>query len=82
MGCVQVLRQLLLWYNVKLSEMIENLQKFMSEHGDVDCWWAVDDEGNEYKEVIYEPTLMYKNEHGDAYCQKDIDDVEKICIIN
>ena len=74
---------------MKLSEMIENLQKFMDEHGDVDCWWAVDDEGNEYKEGIYEPTLMYKNEYGDAYCQKDIDDeevdindVEKICIIN
>ena len=66
---------------MKLSEMIENLKKFMNEHGDVDCWWAVD------KEVIYEPTLMYKNEYGDAYCQKDIDDgevdindVEKICI--
>ena len=49
---------------MKLSEMIENLQKFMNEHGDVDCWWSVDDEGNEYKEVIYEPTLMYKNECG------------------
>ena len=74
---------------MKLSEMIANLQKFMVEHGDVDCWWAVDDEGNEYKKVIYEPTLMYKNEYGDAYCQQDIDDgevdiedVEKICVIN
>ena len=73
---------------MKLSEMIENLQKFMDEHGDIDCWWSVDDEG-EYKEVIYEPTFMYKNEYGDVYCQKDIDDgevdindVEKICIIN
>lgn len=74
---------------MKLSEMIENLQNFMSEHGDVDCWWAVDDEGNGYKEVTYEPTLMYKNEYGDVYCQEDIDDeevdindVKKICIIN
>ena len=69
--------------------MIENLQKFKKEHGDIECWWAVDDEGNNYKEVVYEPTLMYKNEYGDTYCQEDLDngevfpeDVEKICIIN
>lgn len=74
---------------MKLTEMIANLQKFKEEHGDVECWWAVDDEGNNYKEVIYEPTLMFTDGGGTAYCQQDIDDgevdiedVEKICIIN
>ena len=31
---------------MKVSEMIENLQNFMNENGDLDCWYAKDDEGN------------------------------------
>lgn len=30
---------------MKISQMIKNLQSFMSEHGDLDCYYAVDDEG-------------------------------------
>lgn len=34
---------------MKISEMINNLQEFKDEHGDLDCWYSRDDEGNGYQ---------------------------------
>ena len=76
---------------MKISEMINNLQEFMAEHGDLDCWYAVDDEGNGYAEVHYTPSLYYANDNGDeVYQQEDMDDMypeeqmyyHSICVIN
>lgn len=78
---------------MKVSEMIKNLQDFMEENGDIDCYYAVDDEGNEYKEVHYKPTLMLENSYGDLYSVKKIEEDEslddeeraefrKVCIMN
>lgn len=36
---------------MKVSEMIKNLQEFMAGHGDIDCYYSEDDEGNGYHEV-------------------------------
>lgn len=45
---------------MKVSEMIKNLQKFMKDNGDLDCWYAVDDEGNGYQKVYFGcPNAMY-----------------------
>ena len=73
---------------MKISEMIENLKEFMDEHGDMDCYYAVDDEGNDFHEVYYSPTLMFSNGY-DLWSQRDIeedgediDDFEKVCIVN
>lgn len=76
---------------MKISEMIKNLQQFAFEHGDIDCYYAVDDEGNEYKRVYYSPSLMYVNENtGDVFGQNgydetdedDREDLTPICIVN
>ena len=72
---------------MKLSEMIRNLRVFMFEHGDIDCWYAVDDEGNNYQQVYYEPTLYYVDEDGDIYSQdevddEDMDDLTPVCVVN
>ena len=78
---------------MKVSEMIKNLQEFMAENGDIDCYYAVDDEGNDYKEVHYEPTLMFENSYGDLYSVEEIEEDEsldeeeraefkKVCIVN
>ena len=74
---------------MKISQMIENLQTFMSEHGDLDCYYAVDDEGNAYYKVYYEPALYYMSKYGDIYSSRDVedeeedtDDFEKICVVN
>lgn len=81
---------------MKISEMIENLQEFMNENGDIDCYYAEDDEGNGYHEVHYEPTLMYVDEDGEAYSVKNIEEdkeggyltdeefikFKRVCIVN
>lgn len=75
---------------MKISEMIKNLQAFAFEHGDVDCYYAVDDEGNGYKAVYYEPSLMYVDEYEDVLGQEDYDDTDEedreglapICVVN
>lgn len=43
---------------MKLSEYIQNLQNFMEEHGDMDCYYAIDDEGNGYQSVNYAGSLF------------------------
>lgn len=75
---------------MKISEMINNLQEFMDKHGDIDCWYSEDDEGNGYKEVHYDPSLYYVDEDNNVYtdiedveyCDLSIEDVKPICIVN
>ena len=75
---------------MKVSEMINNLKEFMEAYGDLDCYYATDDEGNEYREVYYDPSMYYINSDGDVYQQEDFDDADEedredlrpICIVN
>lgn len=75
---------------MKISDMIKNLQDFKDEHGDIECWYAEDDEGNAYHEVLYDPSMYYIDEDGTVYtsvedvedCDLDIEDVRAICIVN
>ena len=43
---------------MKLKEYIEKLQKLYLEHGDLELVYAVDDEGNYYNKVCYDPDIM------------------------
>ena len=74
---------------MKISEMIKNLQSFMEENGDLDCYYAVDDEGNGYSKIYYEPSKYYANEDEEVYhfedleyMEIDIEDVTPICVVN
>ena len=75
---------------MKVSKMIKNLKEFMEEHGDLDCWYAVDDEGNGYSEVYFTPSFRYVDSDGEMYqdkedleeCEVDIEDVTPVCIVN
>lgn len=75
---------------MKISKMIKNLEEFKAEHGDLDCWYAKDDEGNGYQEIYYSPTLMYANKYDDVFGQEDYDEADEddkedltpICIVN
>lgn len=74
---------------MKISEMIKGLQEFMKDHGDLECWYAVDDEGNGYQEVHYTPSKYYVSEDGNVMQVEDleeyelhIEDVKPICIVN
>lgn len=74
---------------MKISEMIKNLEEFKAEHGDLDCWYAKDDEGNGYQEVYFDPSLRYVDEDDEVYDEErleeyeiDTEDVTPICIVN
>ena len=74
---------------MKISEMIKNLQEFMKENGDLDCYYAVDDEGNGYSEIHYTPSKYYVSKYGDVMQYEDleeyelhIEDVKPVCIVN
>lgn len=74
---------------MKVSEMIKNLQDFMTENGDLECWYSVDDEGNAYHKLYYAPSKYYVNEDDEVrqledieYFEEDIEDYEAICIVN
>ena len=75
---------------MKISEMIQNLQEFMKAHGDLECYYATDDEGNAYHPVYYGPSCYYVNEDGEMYKEEDIlnedpediEDLKPVCIVN
>ena len=77
---------------MKISEMIKNLQEIMSGYGYLDCYYASDDEGNDYYRVYYKPSV-YGAVRGKVYSWSDIERMsqrahedtvkfEKICVIN
>lgn len=74
---------------MKVSEMIKNLQEFMAEHGDLECRYSEDDEGNAYHRVYSTPSKYYVNEDYEVrqledieYYEEDVEDYEPICIVN
>ena len=75
---------------MKVSKMIKNLQEFMARHGDLECYYAIDDEGNAYHPVYYNPSMYYLDEYGDVYIPYDWDDTDEedredwtpVCIVN
>lgn len=75
---------------MKISDMIRNLYEFMKENGDLECWYAVDDKGNGYREVHFPPSLYYANEDDEVYQslqdfdfdEEYVDNIRQICIIN
>lgn len=75
---------------MKISDMIKNLYAFMDEHGDLDCWYAADDEGNAYNPIYFDPSLRYVNEYQDVFQEEDLVDEDpediaeltKICVVN
>lgn len=74
---------------MKISEMIKGLQDFMADFGDIDCYYAVDDEGNAYRPVNYTPSHYYVDEDGEVmqledieYYERDIAEFKSVCIVN
>ena len=75
---------------MKVSEMINNLQEFMNKHGDIECWYAKDEEGNGYERVYFSPSRHFVDECDDVFCEDDVDDMYEedkvnltpICIVN
>ena len=70
--------------------MIKNLEAVMLANGDLECYYAVDDEGNAYHPVYFEPSVYYRNEYGYIFQDEDLEDEDPediaelkcICIVN
>ena len=65
---------------MKISKLIFNLEQFYVEHGDLDCWYASDPEGNDHFPLEYTPTIAFLVE-GDGVSYSNSEG-EKICVIN
>ena len=75
---------------MKISEMIKNLEAVMLANGDLECWYAKDDEGNGYSPIYWEPSVYYVNNYGDVFQEEDLEcgdeediaELKHICIVN
>lgn len=75
---------------MKISQMIKNLQTLMEDYGDMDCWYAVDDEGNGYNPIHFEPSVYYANHYGEIFQEdelknappEDLAELTAVCIVN
>ena len=65
---------------MKISKLMCELEKFHAEHGDLDCWYASDPEGNDHFPLEYTPTKAYIIE-GDGVSYSNSRG-QKICVIN
>ena len=75
---------------MKVSDMIKNLEAVMAANGDIECYYAEDDEGNAYHPVYFEPTVYWMNKYGDMFREEDLEgedpddiaELTQICIVN
>ena len=73
-----------------ISEMIKNLEAVMLANGDLECYYAVDDEGNGYHPIYFTPSVYYVNQYGEVFQEEDLEDedpediaeLQHICIVN
>jgi len=69
---------------MKLSEYIKNLQQYEKEYGHLNVIYSADDEGNNFKNVIYSPSLGYYDGEDYMFVDEDEDyfheDVNCVCI--
>lgn len=42
---------------MKLADYIKALQAIKKQHGNLDCFYSCDDEGNGYNEIVYSPSV-------------------------
>lgn len=77
---------------MKISAYIEELKAILKTEGDLDCYYAVDEEGNGYGEILYSCSILYKEKkHGDIENiaeedfengEYDFEDYEKVICVN
>ena len=74
---------------MKLSKYIQDLQKLLKEHGDLEIIYASDDEGNDHNKVSYTPSMVYYSHSDRCVISEDEmieyeleDEYEKVICIN
>lgn len=70
---------------MKISEIIKTLESILETHGDLECWYSHDSEGNAHSPCEYLPQEAYLVEDsGVCYSLDEEEDVEyePICVVN
>ena len=49
---------------MKITELMHHLRQVKKKHGDLECIYSIDDEGNDFHPVHFSPTTMKKYVHG------------------
>ena len=49
---------------MKITELMHQLRQIKKKHGDLECIYSIDDEGNDFHPVHFHPTTMKKYVHG------------------
>jgi len=67
---------------MKISEMIKNLTKIKKEHGNLNLVYSIDDEGNEFKQICFTPTIGHYEDR--EFCpidnKEDHDKINSCCV--
>jgi hypothetical protein len=62
---------------MKLSKYIEELNLLLEKHGDLQCYYAKDDEGNGFNELINDGTVMYKGKDDNTVQYIDLYNIDE-----
>ena len=66
---------------MKLNEYIKQLQEVKRKHGNLECIYSIDDEGNDFHSIHYSPTPM--NDEKGEYGMEKVHDNKKpiyVCV--
>jgi len=60
---------------MQLSKYIEVLQEALKDHGDLEVVYSIDDEGNSFNKVWFDPSAGHYNElDKEYYCESDMEE--------
>lgn len=62
-----------------LSEFIKHLQELEEKHGNKEVWYAIDDEGNDYLQIHYKPSV---HRLADISFGIDVNKNKKVIVVN
>lgn len=65
---------------MKLSEYITELQMIENQHGDLECIYAVDEEGNAFFPVYYVPSAGLFDKESHHFIAKHHGNINAVCI--
>lgn len=70
---------------IRISDLIARLSDIKEIHGDLECYYASDDEGNSYQRVAYPANTMYLNNDNEIMSPlsvKEAKEYKHVCCIN
>lgn len=66
-----------------LKDYVEGLQQFLKDNpeaAELYAYTSRDDEGNDYDEVYYSPSIQYTD--GESFYSEDGEELQKVVVVN